>query len=124
MRSKSTTPVPTAETLDRYERARTELAFGSRLRRDRNRARARPLLRSALGSFELLGATPWAHKAAAELLSTGERVHHREAKAVDELTPQERQIAQLLSSGRTTREAAAALLISPKTWSTTSDTCT
>jgi DNA-binding CsgD family transcriptional regulator len=104
-----------AETPDRYERARTELAFGSRLRRDRNRGRARPLLRSALESFELLGATPWADKAAAELLATGERVHRREANAMDELTSQERQIAQLLSAGRTTREAAAALFISPKT---------
>jgi DNA-binding CsgD family transcriptional regulator len=34
---------------------------------------------------------------------------------MDELTPQERQIAQLLAEGRTTREAAAALFISPKT---------
>jgi len=34
---------------------------------------------------------------------------------IDELTPQERQIAQLLGQGRTTREAAAALFISPET---------
>jgi DNA-binding CsgD family transcriptional regulator len=38
-----------------------------------------------------------------------------EANAMDDLTSQERQIAQLLSAGRTTREAAAALFISPKT---------
>jgi DNA-binding CsgD family transcriptional regulator len=104
-----------AQTPDRYEKARTELAFGSRLRRDRNPSRARSLLRSALSVFEDLGATPWADRAAQELLATGERVLRREANAMDELTPQERQIAQLLSSGRTTREAAAALFISPKT---------
>jgi DNA-binding CsgD family transcriptional regulator len=104
-----------AQTADRYEAARTQLAFGSRLRRDRNRSQARPLLRSALESFEHLGATPWADRAASELLATGEHVHRREAEAMDELTSQERQIAQLLSEGRTTREAAAALFISPKT---------
>jgi DNA-binding CsgD family transcriptional regulator len=31
------------------------------------------------------------------------------------LTPQELQIARMLGSGRTTREAAAALFLSPKT---------
>jgi DNA-binding CsgD family transcriptional regulator len=35
--------------------------------------------------------------------------------ATDELTSQELQIAQLLAHGRTTREAAAALFLSPKT---------
>ena len=34
---------------------------------------------------------------------------------VQQLTPQERQTAQLLAAGRTTREAAAALFLSPKT---------
>ena len=34
---------------------------------------------------------------------------------VDELTPQELQIALLLAGGKTTREAAAALFLSPKT---------
>jgi DNA-binding CsgD family transcriptional regulator len=34
---------------------------------------------------------------------------------LDVLTPQELHIAQLLAGGRTTREAAAALFLSPKT---------
>ncbi len=34
---------------------------------------------------------------------------------IEELTPQELQIALLLAGGRTTREAAAALFLSPKT---------
>ena len=102
-------------TPDRFETARTELAFGARLRRERRRVEARPLLASALSTFEELGATPWADRAAQELQATGETVRRREASAMDELTPQERQIAQLLARGRTTREAAAALFISPKT---------
>ena len=104
-----------AETPDLYETARTQLAYGAWLRRDRQRVRARPLLRAALSTLEGLGAKPWADKAAAELEATGETAHRREAAAIDELTPQERQIAQLLAEGRTTRQAAAALFISPKT---------
>lgn len=42
-------------------------------------------------------------------------MHRREASVIDELTPQERRISQLLAQGRTTREAAAALFISPET---------
>ena len=103
-----------AATPDRYETARTELAFGARLRRGRGRAEARPLLLSALTIFERLGAAPWADTAARELAATGQTVHRRKGRAVD-LTLQERQIAQLLAHGRTTREAAAALFISPKT---------
>ena len=38
-----------------------------------------------------------------------------EPTSTDELTPQELQIALLLASGKTTREAAAALFLSPKT---------
>lgn len=39
----------------------------------------------------------------------------RASAGLDELTPRERQIAVLLAEGRTTRETAAALLLSPKT---------
>jgi DNA-binding CsgD family transcriptional regulator len=50
-----------------------------------------------------------------ELEATGETVHRRGTSTIDELTPQELQIAMLLAGGRTTREAAAALFLSPKT---------
>ena len=104
-----------AGTPDRYETARTELAYGAWLRRDRRRVDARDRLRSALATFEQLGAVPWADRAAQELQATGETARRRKANPMDELTPQERQIAQLLADGRTTREAAAALFLSPKT---------
>ncbi len=104
-----------ALTPDRYETARTELAYGARLRRQRRRSDARPLLRSALATFDELGARPWADLAAGELQATGETARRRELSAAASLTPQERQIAQLLASGRSTREAAAALFLSPKT---------
>jgi DNA-binding CsgD family transcriptional regulator len=42
-------------------------------------------------------------------------MRRRDPTALDELTPQELQIALLLADGRTTREAAAAVFLSPKT---------
>jgi DNA-binding CsgD family transcriptional regulator len=102
-------------TLDAYELARTQLAQGARLRRARRRVEARVPLRAALATFESLGAAPWADQAATELRATGETAHRRTASARTELTPQELQIATMLASGRTTREAATALFLSPKT---------
>ncbi len=54
-------------------------------------------------------------RARAELAATGETVRRRDPSTLDELTPQELQIALLLAGGKTTREAAAALFLSPKT---------
>jgi DNA-binding CsgD family transcriptional regulator len=51
----------------------------------------------------------------AELAATGETARRRDATTVDELTPQELQIALLLAEGKTTREAAVAVFLSPKT---------
>jgi DNA-binding CsgD family transcriptional regulator len=102
-------------TLDGFETARTRLAYGARLRRTRKRLRARDQLRGALEIFERLGAQPWADQAAAELAATGETARRRDVSTLDELTPQEAQIARLLADGKTTREAAAAVFVSPKT---------
>ena len=103
------------EARDLFEMARTQLAYGSRLRRARHRVRAREQLRPALDAFERLGATPWAEMARSELGATGETARRRDVSTRDQLTPQELQVAVLLASGRTTREAAAALFLSPKT---------
>ena len=104
-----------AQTPEEFEAARTRLAYGERLRRARSRVRAREQLRVALDTFERLGSRPWAERARAELAATGETVRRRDADTVEELTPQELQIALLLAAGRTTREAAAAVFLSPKT---------
>lgn len=103
------------ETLDVFETARTRLAFGSRLRRTRRRVRAREELRAAMDCFDRLGAEPWGEVARAELAATGETARRRGEPAAAHLTPQELQIALLLAEGHTTKEAAAALFISPKT---------
>lgn len=104
-----------AETPDTFETARTRLAYGARLRRARRRVRARAELEAALDAFERLGPSPWAEAARAELAATGVTARRRDPSTRGDLTPQELQIALLLASGKTTREAAAALFLSPKT---------
>jgi DNA-binding CsgD family transcriptional regulator len=104
-----------ADTPDGFETAKTRLAYGERLRRSRNRVLAREQLRAAGETFDRLDARPWADRARAELAATGETVRRRDPSTLDDLTPQELQIALLLAGGRTTRETAAALFLSPKT---------
>jgi DNA-binding CsgD family transcriptional regulator len=76
---------------------------------------AREQLRAAVDAFDDLDARPWADRARAELAATGETRRQRDADGINELTPQELQIALLLAGGKTTRETAAALFLSPKT---------
>jgi DNA-binding CsgD family transcriptional regulator len=103
------------QTPDAFETARTRLAYGECLRRARDRTLAREQLRAALATFERLGADPWADRARNELKASGETLRRRDPTSLDELTPQELQVAHLLAAGRTTRQAAAALFLSPKT---------
>ncbi|WP_256841731.1 helix-turn-helix transcriptional regulator [Ornithinimicrobium cryptoxanthini] len=102
-------------TPDQFEAALTALAHGASLRRRRRRRDARVLLRAALEGFEQLGAAQRAEQAAVELTATGETAQRRGASKLTTLTAQERQIAELLSEGQTTRAAATALFLSPKT---------
>ena len=102
-------------TPDVFERARTQLYFGERLRRARRRVDARRHLREALKAFDLLGAAPWSERALAELQASGETARVRDDRYRQQLTPQEFQVALTLAEGATTREAAARLYLSPKT---------
>lgn len=104
-----------AQTLDRFEAARTRLAYGERLRRAGRRVDARVQLRGAFDDFADLGAAVWRERAATELTATGEHVRTTMIRATADLTPQELQVSIMLADGRTTREAAAALFLSPKT---------
>jgi DNA-binding CsgD family transcriptional regulator len=96
-----------------FELARTELCFGERLRRNRSRLEARRHLRHALTVFELLGAEPWAERCRTELASTGETIDR--SRPGRTLTPQERQVANIVAAGATNREAAASLFVNLKT---------
>ncbi|MFL5172467.1 MAG: LuxR C-terminal-related transcriptional regulator [Microvirga sp.] len=100
---------------NQWERARTELCYGELLRRLKRRADARGSLRAALAGFEAVGSELWADRARAELRATGERARRRDPSTLDELTPQELQVAGLVATGLTNREVAARLFLSPKT---------
>jgi class 3 adenylate cyclase len=102
-------------TPDIFERARTHLYYGERLRRTRRRVDARRQLRAALKAFDHLGAAPWAERALTELQASGETARIRQDGSRRQLTPQELQVALVLAEGATTREAAARLYLSPKT---------
>ncbi len=98
-----------------FSRARTLLLLGEHLRRERRRTEARSHLRSALETFERLGAAPWEARAWAELRATGERARKREPSTLTQLTPQQLQIVRLVAKGATNKEAAAQLFLSPRT---------
>jgi DNA-binding CsgD family transcriptional regulator len=97
-----------------FECARTALCYGARLRRTRERRRARPQLADALATFSRLGARPWAERAEAELRASGEtRAPQRSYGTV--LTPSEQQVARLVADGLSNREIAARLFVSVRT---------
>ena len=93
-----------------FEHARTLLALGATRRRARMKRPAREALEQALAIFEELGARLWADKTRAELARIGGR-----PAATGELTPTERRIAALAAEGRSNKEIAAALYVTPKT---------
>jgi DNA-binding CsgD family transcriptional regulator/tetratricopeptide (TPR) repeat protein len=99
----------------RPELARAHLVYGEWLRRDGRRLDAREQLRAAHGMFVEIGMEAFAERARRELLATGEKVRKRTVETRDELTPQELQIARLVSEGRTNPEIAAELFLSRRT---------
>jgi DNA-binding CsgD family transcriptional regulator len=101
------TPMP-------FERARTLLCYGERLRRARRPTAARRELQRALEVFERLGAHPWSARARRELRAAGGTAPRAGTKPAD-LTAQELQVALLVARGASNREAASALFLSPKT---------
>jgi DNA-binding CsgD family transcriptional regulator len=99
---------------DGFGEARSRLCLGERLRRLGLRVESRRELRAALEIFERLEASPWTERARSELRASGERLRRRE-EARDELTPQELQVALQVAEGKTNKEVAAAMFLSPKT---------
>jgi DNA-binding CsgD family transcriptional regulator len=99
-----------------FERARTELCYGERLRRVRRVVDAREQLMAALAGFDQLGARPWAQRARRELAAAGAPVSvPPPSVGAATLTPQELRVALVIGEGATVREAATQLFLSPKT---------
>jgi DNA-binding NarL/FixJ family response regulator len=91
------------------------LAFGSWLRRNRRRRDAREQLQAAQAIFETLGVSPWMERAQAGIRASGGTSHRRDTLVFDQLTPQEVQVARLITEGMTNRDAATHLYLSPRT---------
>lgn len=95
--------------------AHTRLLFGEWLRRRGQRREARTHLHAAHQLFDSCGAVPFAERARAELLATGEQVRKRTMPAPSGLTPQEQQVAVLAAGGSTNAEIASRLFITVST---------
>lgn len=93
-----------------FDRGRSLLALGVARRRAKERRSAREALVEARDLFRALGARLWEERAAAELARIGGR-----APSGSELTPVERRVAELVAAGRSNKEVASALYLSPRT---------
>jgi len=92
------------------DHGRALLALGAAQRRARRKSDARRSLERALEVFEGIEAPLWAATAQRELAMIGGRPGSEAG-----LTASERRVADLVASGRTNKEVAAALFISAKT---------
>ena len=99
----------------RVQLARAHLLYGEWLRRERRRLDAREQLRHAHRLFTEFGMQAFAERARVELEATGERARKRTAETIDQLTPQELQIAQMARDGLSNPEIGARLFISRRT---------
>lgn len=100
-----------------YDRARTRLAYGEWLRRNRRPVAAREQLRLAREAFDRIGARGWLQRVRAELVALGDAVPDAPAPrgGVGGLTPQELQVVRRAARGLSNREIAAELFLSPRT---------
>jgi DNA-binding CsgD family transcriptional regulator len=99
----------------RPELARAHLLYGEWLRRESRRVDARGQLRTAHEMFLAIGMEAFAERAHNELLSAGVKVRKRTVETRDDLTAQERQIAELARDGLSNPEIGARLFLSPRT---------
>ncbi|HWE08426.1 MAG TPA: AAA family ATPase [Solirubrobacteraceae bacterium] len=97
------------------ELARSLLFLGIAYRRARRTRDARAPLDRSLVLARELGATVVAERALQELKAAGARPRSRPRTGVQALTASERNVAELAASGRTTRQIAGELFLTPKT---------
>ncbi|HTA12611.1 MAG TPA: LuxR C-terminal-related transcriptional regulator [Solirubrobacteraceae bacterium] len=95
--------------------ARAHLLYGEWLRREHRRIDAREQLRVAHTMLSDMGMEAFAERARRELRATGETVRKRTVETLDDLTPQEVQVARLAADGQTNSEIGAQLFLSPRT---------
>jgi DNA-binding CsgD family transcriptional regulator len=97
------------------EAARLRLLQGRALSASGDRAGALTALTEAESTLDGFGAVRWRDEAVRELRRLGHRVRRDSGEALGSLTGREREIADLVAAGRTNREVAEQLVLSPKT---------
>jgi DNA-binding CsgD family transcriptional regulator len=95
--------------------ARAHLLYGEWLRREHRRVDAREQLRVAHEMLSDMGMEAYAERARRELQATGETARKRLVETLDELTPQEVQVARRAADGQTNPQIGAQLFLSPRT---------
>ena len=99
----------------RIEHAKVLLALGRRLRLDRKLTEAREPLGEALDIAASSGALGLVAEVRSELGASGVRPRTQALSGPESLTPSEKRIATLASSGLTNRDIAQQLFVTPKT---------
>jgi DNA-binding CsgD family transcriptional regulator len=99
----------------RLELARSLANLGAHLRHLRRQRDAREPLREALELAEACGATALAQRARDELGATGESRAPGDGDGIASLTPSELRVARMAASGRSNREIAEDLFVTPRT---------
>lgn len=99
----------------RLEHAKALAALGSALRRGRKPTEAREPLRRALELAGACGADALSDRVRSELHAAGSRPRRDALSGVESLTPSERRVVDLAALGRTNREIAQELYVTPKT---------
>jgi DNA-binding CsgD family transcriptional regulator len=98
-----------------YEVAQLQLLYGAHLRRAGKRNRAAEILGRAHRGFTRVGATKWAARVEREQSAGGLTPARRGEVPDRRLTPTELVVAGLVARGRTNKEVAGELVVSPKT---------
>jgi GMP synthase-like glutamine amidotransferase/tetratricopeptide (TPR) repeat protein/DNA-binding CsgD family transcriptional regulator len=98
-----------------FERARTELLYGSRLARAGRCVEATDPLSASLRTFEQLGAEPWADRAREGIVAAGGAAPHPQINRLERLTPLELDVALAAGTGATLDDIAHQLFLGPRT---------
>ncbi|GAA2149253.1 LuxR family transcriptional regulator [Nocardioides koreensis] len=98
----------------RLDRARVSFAYGQTLRRAGKRREADGVMTTARDIYAALGATTYVARCEREIRAGGLHTTRLD-RHVDDLTPQEQAVSDLVAAGLTNREVAAELFLSTKT---------
>jgi tetratricopeptide (TPR) repeat protein/DNA-binding CsgD family transcriptional regulator len=97
-----------------FERARTELLYGSRLVRARRPVEAIDRLSAALRVFEKLGAEPWAERVREDIVAAGGTAPCPQVNRLERLAPLELEVALAAGAGASADDIAHRFFLGPR----------